>query len=169
ASSRPPPRQKPRISASVGYGTAASWLNTSQPRLTMASASSTVLTASKSSMSAPAMKPLSLPERTTRPFGGAAASSLMIADSSVKTSAESELVEAPARSKTNQAMPSALRSSLQLRAVALIGASRSLDQHGAAQAAADADGREAAPAVAALEHIEHVQHDARARGAYRVS
>ena len=44
-----------------------------------------------------------------------------------------------------------------------------LDEHRAAEPAADADRRHAALAAGPLEHVQHVQHDARARRADRVA
>src|SRR5437762_10237123 len=119
ASSSPPPRQNPRTSASVGYGAAASSLNMSQPRLTIATASSTVLTRSNSSMSAPAMNPPSLPERMTSPLGGAAARLLKAERNSARTSADSELIGAPTLSRVSHARPSPSVSSFQCLAVAV--------------------------------------------------
>src|SRR6266568_2047985 len=64
-------------------------------------------------MSAPAMKPLSLPERMTSPLGGALESSRRTARSSSNTSTENVLVAVAALSKTSHAMPSASRSIVQ--------------------------------------------------------
>ena len=107
--------QKPRTSARVGKGSAASWLNASQPRRTIASAPSTSATRVNSSTSAPAMKPESLPERITIPRGRSCPSRSTIAVNSAMTSAEKVFVDAPALSKVTQTMPSASLSSRKWR------------------------------------------------------
>src|SRR5579883_1681912 len=66
-------------------------------------------------MSAPAMKPLFLPEITTRPRGGTAATSSSSASSSRSTWLESTLTEVPGLSAVSQTMPSPSRSIFQAR------------------------------------------------------
>src|SRR5437667_1484342 len=159
ANSKPPPRQKPRTSAKVGYLTAARRSNASQPRLTMATASASFSTSPNSSTSAPAMKPFAFPEAMTSPLGGSRSSSSSASLSSASTSRDNVFVVVPALSKVRRAKPSASRVSVQCRM------SDPLHQHGAAQAAADADRRHAAPASGADQRIQHMEHDARTRGA----
>ncbi len=121
ASSSPPPRQKPRTSATVGYGTAASRSNVSHPRRTMATAPSASCTSRNSSTSAPAMKPLALPDAMTSPAGGSRSSASSAPLSSASASAESVFALAPALSKLSRARPSAPRASVQCRIVKVIG------------------------------------------------
>ena len=103
ASSNPPPRQKPRTSASVGYLTCASRSNVSQPRLTIAIAPASSFTSPNSSTSAPAMKPFALPERITRPFGGSRSRRSSASFNSASTAADSVLMAAPALSNVSVA------------------------------------------------------------------
>src|SRR6266699_1046749 len=105
-------------------------------------------------MSAPAMKPFDLPERITSPFGG--------------TAADKVLVEESALSKVSQAMPSMARSVFQWRNACMrCFASGALDQHRAAQTAADANRGNPALGSRPLEHVEQMQDDPRAGRADR--
>src|SRR5215831_833384 len=113
-----------------------------------------------SSTSAPAMKPLSLPERITSPLGGCAESSSSTIPSSASTSCESVLVDAPSLSRTSHASSSASRSTFQCCRTGTAAVLRSLDQHRSAQPAADADRCNAPLALGPLEHIEQMQDDA---------
>src|SRR5258706_8577401 len=162
--------QKPWIIATVGKGSAAILSNTSLPRLTNAIASSALFNAVNSSMSAPAAKPLSFAERMARPLGGIDARWSAICPSSRSASLENVLVVVPARSKRSHPRWSASMSSFQCLSsiFSRYSSLRTLDQHRAALAPADAQRRDPAPPAGALQHLEHVQHDARPRGADRV-
>src|SRR3989338_3146838 len=96
--------QNPFTSASVGNGSASSVLKASQPRRTMASASSALPTLLSSSTSAPAMKPESLPELMTSPLGFPPRNSSSTATNSAITSPESVFADAPALSNVSQAI-----------------------------------------------------------------
>src|SRR5262245_27245984 len=68
-----------------------------------------------SPMSAPAMKPFGLAERSTRPFGMSRSRVASTSLSSASTSSESVLALAFALSSASQAMPSSSRASIKLR------------------------------------------------------
>src|SRR5262249_53480151 len=68
-----------------------------------------------SPMSAPAMKPFGLAERSTRPFGKSCSRLASTSSSSASMSSESVLALAPALSSASQAMPSSSRARIQLR------------------------------------------------------
>src|SRR5271168_1601993 len=76
-------------------------------------ASSGVRSAVNSLISAPAMKPLALAESTTTPTGLIAAISVSLPASSLRTEADSTLVEVPGMSQVSHAMRSASTSSVQ--------------------------------------------------------
>ena len=65
-------------------------------------------------MSAPATNPLRFPERSTKPRGFACETSDSAVASSLRTAADSTLVEAPGVSKVSHAMRSLSTSSFQL-------------------------------------------------------
>src|SRR5262249_6387933 len=88
------------------------------------------------------------------------------------------LADSPSLSKVSQASPSRSVSQRQCRvnveARSISGLpvylfSESFHEHRAAEAAADADARDAALRFVALQRLEEVQHDARARGADRMT
>ena len=112
ATSRPPPRQKPWITATVGTRSASSRLITAWARPIAVSTAPESVAPRNSLTSAPAMKPEVLSERITRPAGRAVSSSPSILSSSSIRSADSVLALAPSRSNSSQAMPSASRVSL---------------------------------------------------------
>src|SRR5690606_7538556 len=102
----PPPMQKPWIAAAVGQGSSAIFWNTAWPRRI---ASLTVPLRSNSwnsFRSAPAMKPLALPERNTTAFGGSSARRSRMSPSSISTSWDSALTAASARSSASTTTPS---------------------------------------------------------------
>src|SRR5512138_295646 len=169
--------QKPFTIAVVGKGSSRSSWNTSQPSFTNPSASCGDLKRVNSTTSAPAMK-LSLPEHTTRPFGFSTRIAASARPSSSSASRENVLADSPSLSKVSQASPSRSVSQRQCRVnvearsikgmpVYLL--SQRFHEHSAAEAAADADARDAALRVVALQRLEKVQDDARARSAHRMA
>src|SRR5690349_11844511 len=172
--------QKPFTIAVAGNGNSRSSWNTSQPSFTNASASCGDLNRVNSSTSAPAMK-LSLPERMTRPLGFSRRIAASARPSSSSASRENVLADSPSLSKVSQASPSRSVSQRQCRVKVEAVEARSISggpvylfsegfhEHRAAEAAADADARDAAFRFVALQRLEEVQHDARARGADRMT
>src|SRR5438105_8083365 len=170
--------QKPLIIAVVGKGRSCSCWNVSQPSLTsdiMSSADSNFV---NSSTSAPATKP-SFAEQMLRPRGLAAAICSSVWLSSRIASRLNVLADSPCLSKVSQIKPSRSFSHRQCFA-STCGSARSIlsplifllecfDEHGAAEAAADADARHSLFLARALQCLEQMQHDARARGADRMA
>ncbi len=115
ATSRPPPRQKPWITATLGARSASSRSITACARPIAASTGPGSLAPRNSLTSAPAMNPDGLAERMTRPAGRLLSSSDSTRSNSSSTSAESVLALAPSRSNRSQAMPSPSRVSLKFR------------------------------------------------------
>src|SRR6516165_3168796 len=136
-----------------------------------------------SPMSAPAMKPLFLAERSTTPLGSSRVICASTSLSSRRTSSLMVLALAPALSKMSQAMPSSSRASFQCRhgpgatglrsaengpSSRLRGASVSqtlpmlhrLDEHGAALSAADALGGDALLDAEPFHGVDEVEHNA---------
>src|SRR5690606_35523442 len=98
--------QKPWIAATVGQGSSATFWNTAWPRRI---ASLTVPLRSNSwnsFRSAPAMKPLALPERNTTALGGSIARRSTMSPSSIRTSWDSALTAASERSSASTTTPS---------------------------------------------------------------
>src|SRR5712692_8237353 len=136
-----------------------------------------------SPMSAPAMKPLFLPERSTTPLGGSRSMRASTSLSSTSTSSLSVLALPPALSRTSQATPLSSRASFQCRQASPDcpppdrgPSSRSraartsqtfpmrclhrLDQHGAALPATDAFGRYALLDAEPSHRVDQMQHNA---------
>ena len=147
-----------------------------------------------SPMSAPAMKPLGLAERSTRPFGGSRSSFASTSLSSVSTSSDSVLALAPClvEHQPGDAVVVARELPVPPRApVASPGDDRAeleiarrenvpdlshappslhrLDQHGAALPAADAFGGDALLDAEPPHRVDEMQHDAVAAGADRMA
>src|ERR1017187_9794935 len=142
--------QKPFTMASVGKGSAAMTWNMSQPRRMMAMPSSILFARAKSLMSAPAMKPESLPERKINARGLAARISCRIAISSAIASAAQVMADSSALS------------------------SSSPHGHGAPLAAADANRGDAqlrpcSGHAGAPQPLEQVKDDARAGRTHRMA
>src|SRR6185436_2754332 len=124
---------------------------------------------------------LSLPERMTRPLGFSRRIAASARPSSSSASRENVLADSPSLSKVSQASPSRSVSQRQCRVKVEAVEARSISggpvylfsegfhEHRAAEAAADADARDAAFRFVALQRLEEVQHDARARGAHRMT
>src|SRR5690606_37362805 len=165
--------QCPWIRARVGHGTAARRLKTVQPSSMKARAVVASFRRENSSMSAPAMNPAALPEWITSALGGADWKWSRTRPSSSSTSRDSRLRELPAQSMVSQVMPSGSvvqrkwRRSVDSRCMSALFAE--FDQHGAALAAADADGGQAPAQAPGLQGAYQVQHDARARGPHRMA
>src|ERR1043165_9870381 len=169
--------QKPFTIAVAGNGNSRSSWNTSQPSFTNASASCGYLNRVNSSTSAPAMK-LSLPERMTRPLGFSRRIAASARPSSSSASRENVLADSPSLSKVSQSRPVSQRQcrvkveAVEARSISggpVYLFSEGFHEHRAAEAAADADARDAAFRFVALQRLEEVQHDARARGAHRMT
>src|SRR2546428_11643130 len=166
--------QKPLTIAVVGKGSSESSWNTSQPSLTNAIASCGDLKRVNSSTSAPAMKP-SFAERMIKPFGLSAPIARSAPRSSSAAGRKKVSADSPCWSKVSRPRPS--RSFSQRRCFAsTCGSMRSiappldcLDEHRAAQAAADTDARYAALLPRAFQRLQEMQHDARAGCADRVA
>ena len=159
---------------------AASRSKVSQPRLTIASAAASSPIALNSSTSAPAMKPLALPDAMTRPRGGSRSSvverlvELREHRRAERVGGRAFAVERQPRDAVGIAGKGPV-SHRESRFLVVVGAARlpaarvrrrrshSLHQHRAAQAAADADRGHSAPPAGALQHVEHVEDDSRAR------
>src|SRR5437764_2296523 len=162
-------------------------MKVSQPRLTSAIAASGFASAVNSVTSAPAMKPLALPDRIISAFGGSCSKMSSASFNSANACCESVFVVAPARSNVSVATPSSARVICQFciavspagpsqgtdpppsgaaREASVGVASYVLDQHRAALPAADADRCDAAFAAGAFEHVQQMQHEARARCAH---
>src|SRR5690606_19500139 len=105
--------QKPWIAATVGQRSAASCWNACGPRRIESPIVPLASNSANSRMSAPAMKPLALPERSTSPFGGSSASRSSSASSSISTSWAKVLTDSPARSNVSTTMPSSRCSACQ--------------------------------------------------------
>src|SRR5206468_7756316 len=133
-------------------------MNVSQPRLTIATACSTLDTSPNSVTSAPAMKPLALPDRMISAFGGSRSNVSSASFNSASACCDSVFVVAPARSNVSVATPSSARVICQFCMATL----DALDEHCAALSAADADRGDASLAAGALEHVQQMQHDSRA-------
>ena len=112
ATSRPPPRQKPWITATLGTRRASSRSITACARPISVSTALESVAPRNALTSAPAMKPDFLAERMTRPVGRWPSSSASTLSSSSIRSAESVLALVPSRSNNSQATPSASRVSL---------------------------------------------------------
>ena len=115
ATSRPPPRQKPWITATLGTRNASSRSMTACARPIAVSAGPESLAPRNSLTSAPAMNPDFFAERITRPAGRSVSSAARTLSSSSITSADSVLALAPSRSNNSQATPSPSRVSLKWR------------------------------------------------------
>ena len=112
ATSRPPPRQKPWITATLGTRSASSRSITACARPISVSTAATSVAPRNALTSAPAMKPDFLAERMTRPVGRWPSSSDKTLSSSSIRSAESVLALVPSRSNSSHATPSESRVSL---------------------------------------------------------
>src|ERR1700752_1002582 len=121
---------------------------------------------------------LSLPERTMRPFGLSTRIAASARPRSSSPARENVLADSPSLSKVSQASPSRSVSQRQCRVnvearsikgIPVYLFSERFHEHRAAQAAADADARDAALRMVALQRLEEMQHDARARGADRMA
>src|SRR5262245_53384104 len=176
------------MTATVGTARRSSRSTTACASVSRASTAAASVMPLNSPMSAPAMKPPGLAERSTSPFGGSLSSLASTSLSSVSTSSESVLALAPALSSRSQAMPSSSRASRQCRhgpcpadpagpSSRLRGARTSqtlpitaplhrLDQHRAALPAADALGGDALPDAEPFHRAHEMQHDAVAAGAH---
>src|SRR5579862_1861357 len=201
ATSSPPPRQKPWITATVGSGSRSRRSSTAWPRVSACTIGAGSVTPRNWAMSAPAMKPERLAERMTKPRGWSRSIFSSTALSSVSTSSDRVLALASFLSNKSQAMPSSSVRSRQwaqgpgscgassmangpssmsrLPRMASVGfgagevfigpPSHCFDQHGAALAAADAFGGDAALLAEPLHGVDQVQHDAIAAGADRMA
>ncbi len=105
--------QKPWIAATVGQGNSAMRWKACCPRRIESTIVPFSSKAWNSRMSAPAMKPLALAERITRPLGGSSAMRSTSASSSISTSCENVLTDSPARSKDSTTTPSGRASACQ--------------------------------------------------------
>jgi|SRR5688572_7934013 hypothetical protein len=102
--------------ATVGQGSASMTAMTAWALRTISSACAASLRATNSLTSAPAMNPLVLAERITRPRSVVDASAFRCESSSSSASRDRTLVELPGLSKVSQAMPSASTSRAQAAA-----------------------------------------------------
>ncbi|EAQ35822.1 hypothetical protein NB311A_05378 [Nitrobacter sp. Nb-311A] len=115
ATSSPPPRQKPWITATLGIFSASSRSMMPCARPIVVSTSPGSAAPRNSLTSAPAMKPDILAERITMPAGSWFSSTVRIAENSSITSDDSVLALESSRSNRTQATPSLSRVSLKLR------------------------------------------------------
>src|SRR5690606_18877428 len=113
AISVPPPMQKPWIAATVGQGRSARRWNTCWPRRMESPMVPLASNSRNSRMSAPAMNPFSLAERSTSPRGGSSARRSSSPSSSISTSWENVLTDSPWRSKDRTSTPSSRSAAFQ--------------------------------------------------------
>ena len=112
ATSSPPPRQKPWITATVGTRRASRRSITAWARPISVSTARGSVAPRNSLTSAPAMKPDFFAERMTRPAGRGLSSSPSTLSNSSSTAAFNVLALESSRSNNSQAIPSASRVSL---------------------------------------------------------